>query len=331
MSLRTAVLIASFVASQFAGSIATNAAAEYVLDSSIDACEEAGQHQIKNNIISLLQIPKDLPPKTMRWPKDSLEDADGWAHGMVERIPEDRRWKFIGMAKAFNPIFFMETLMKEVRDNLLCNLKRMECMSIDDISTPIESMTGTRAIYAMIDALPEDMKPAYYFMVAEVRRRVIEPMQLIMYRTMVKPQKDMVEGLVPKGYPYDVIPSMPSDKEGDWDVTGNYPSVGTASLPTPQGSAWRLNKQSRFSLLQTAEKSRQKCNDKSTETKKILCHLDFGIVQSKIMRRMRKGGELPELSKKEQDDALAQLDQIDAQMTEMKKNHRTACIKARDV
>lgn len=331
----TAALIASFVTLQFATSIAlevaTNATAEYVLDSSIDQCTDAGQKEINHMLVSLLQKPTNMPTG-MKWPKDSLEDEGTPGYEMLKKFPEKDRWKIIGLLKALHPVYFVETLAKEVRDNLLCNLKRMECMSIDDISTPIESIKGTRLIYAMIDALPEEQKPVYHNMVAEVRKRFIEPTMLLKYRYTVKPQKDFVESLVPKGYPYDPIPSMPSSVEGDFDISkGGYPYVGTASLPTPNGPAYRSIKQSQFSLLQMAEKSRQRCNDMTTEIKKSMCHLDLAAVQSKIMRRMGKRSEMPEFSKSEGDTALAALDQIETAMAEMKKNHQEACKKVKDI
>lgn len=326
MSLLTAVLTASFVIL----SSASDATDAYILDSSIDPCEEAGQYQIKNKILSLLEKPANLP-KNPKWPKDPLEDDHTPEFDKLLALPEDQRWRQIGLMKAFNPAYFQDTLQKEIRDNMLCNLKRMECMSIDDIATPMSSLNGQRAWYAMYDALPDSQKPAVNSQIQQLRQQVIEPMMSAYYRMVVRPSKDFVESLVPAGYPYDPIPSMPSDTEGDWNVQGKYPGAGTASLPTPNGPAYRSNRKATYSLVQMADKSRQRCNDMSTEAKKIMCHLDYGVVMTKIARGMKKRGELPELTTSEGDSLLASLDQIDAKVTAMKQVHRTACMSAKDI
>lgn len=209
-------------------------------------------------------------------------------------------------------------------------------MSIDDISTPIESIKGVRAWWALYDAMPDQSKQQTNYVLTEMRKQLIEPMLFNYYKVAVEPSKMLVESRVPAGYPFDPIPSMPSSVEGDWDVKAAYPSVGTASLPTPDGPGYRQTKKAawnshRVSLIQQAEKSRQKCNDMSTETKKILCHLDFGIVQSKIARAMKKNGELPELTKSQEDAMLAKLDQLDAKVKQMKQVHRTACMNAKNI
>merc|ERR1719456_1583362 len=99
----------------------------------------------------------------------------------------------VGLLKAFNPVFFLDTYQKEVRDNALCNFKRMECMSIDDIATPMESIKGIRGWWAVYDAMPDAAKQNTNYIITEMRKQIIEPTLYNFYTTLVEPSKKLVE------------------------------------------------------------------------------------------------------------------------------------------
>lgn len=271
---------------------------------------------------------------------------------VLEGLAPTLRFNAVTLITAFHPFFAADNFLKELRDAVLCTLKVMECMSIDFMALPIETLLGYKMIYGLQDSLGIGTT-SYKWLInylGEIRAQYVEPAMWLYFVTYVEPSKNFVERFVPRGHPFGAMPSLPSDIEGDWNVAQTY-TMATAktshnqvlgddafTAPGYHTSMWdrvthtenifnRGGESILQKLMKNGNDSRELCNERPTEVKKLLCHIDYFQVQLRLGKEMIKRGEMEDVPADKKKTIVASFAQLEAKFEAHKQTVRDECEK----